>query len=147
MMRETSGLMRAADPAGLGVALGALLAGCVAGCAAAPDYGEYLDRWQGKNRSEVIADWGEADRRYRDHRGHDTLQYITRETLFQSLSGGREAVWWCLTDFHLGANGRVLEVSSTGNHCVPPDNLAAARDRRRRRGNVVRGVPPSDGTD
>jgi len=147
MMRETSGLMRAADPAGLGVALGALLAGSVAGCAAAPNYGEYLERWRGKNRSEVIADWGEADHRYRDHRGRDTLQYIYRETLFESLSGGREVVWWCLTDFHLGANEKVQGASSTGNHCVPPDDLAAARARRQRRGGVVRDVPPSDGTD
>lgn len=147
MMRETPGMMRASDPACLSVGLWVLLAGCAAGCAAVPGYGEYLDRWRGKNRSEVIADWGKPDYRYRDHRGRDTLQYIYRETLFQSLSSGREIVWWCLTDFHLGADGKVLEVSNTGNHCFPPDDLAAERARRRRRGGVVRDVPPSDGTD
>jgi hypothetical protein len=146
MRRETSGYMRAGGRAGAGAALGALLAGVAVGCAAAPDYGEYLIRWQGKNNAELRADWGKPDYRYRDHRGRETLQYIYREVIFESLSSGRRVVWWCLTNFHLGRDGRVAETSSTGNHCFPPANLAADRARRQRRGGVPADVPPAEGT-
>lgn len=142
---ETPEILRNAGTTRAGVAFGVLLAGYAAGCAAVPDYGEYLMRWQGKNRARVIADWGEPDYRYRDHRGRDTLQYIHREVIFETLSGGRRVVWWCLTDFHIGADDRVLATSSTGNHCFAPDDLAAARARRRRGGRMLPSVPPPDG--
>jgi len=145
MGRETSGISRGPDPGRIGVALSAMLAGYAAGCAAAPDYGEFLMRWQGKNRAQLLADWGKPDYRYRDHRGRDTLQYIYREVIFQSLSGGREVVWWCLTDFHMGTDETVREASSSGNHCFPPGDLAAERARRARRGGALPTVPPPDG--
>jgi hypothetical protein len=146
MRRETSGCMRASGTAGAGLALGALLAASATGCAAGPDYGEFLNRWQGKNRTELRADWGEPDYRYNDHRGRETLQYVYREVIFESLSSGRQVVWWCLSNFHLGEDGRIVETSSTGNHCFPPDNLAAERARRRRRGGLPPDIPPSDST-
>lgn len=146
MRRETSINMRASGSAGMSLALGALLAGAAMGCAAAPDYGEYLMRWQGKNLANLRADWGEPDYRYHDHRGRETVQYVYREEIFTSLSGGREVVWWCLTNFHLGRSGQVVETSSTGNHCFQPEDLAAERARRNRRRGPVPYVPPADAT-
>ena len=130
MRRETSGCMRVCGPTGASLALGALLAGSAVGCAATPSYGEYLMRWQGKNLANLRADWGEPDHRYHDHRGRQTMQYVYRETISQSLSGDRQIVWWCLTNFHFDGDGRVVETSSTGNHCFPPKDLAAERARR-----------------
>lgn len=147
MRRETSGCMGASGPAGASVAFAALLAGSAVGCAAVPDYGEYLMRWQGKNLANLRADWGEPDYRYNDHRGRATVQYIYRETIFESLSSGREVVWWCLTNFHLSGDGRVAETSSSGNHCFPPEDLAAERERRNRRRGAVPYVPPADATE
>lgn len=147
MLRETSGFMRGSGPARASLALAALLAGSTAGCAAGPDYGEYLMRWQGKNRQELSADWGRPDYRYNDHRGRETLQYIYREVIFESLSSGREIVWWCLTNFHLDGGGRVVETSISGNHCFPPADLAAERARRNRRSGPAPYVPPGDATE
>lgn len=145
MRRERSGCMRVSGTTGAGLALGALLAASATGCAAGPSYGEFLSQWQGKNRAELRADWGEPDYRYHDRHGRETLQYVYREVIFESLSSGRQVVWWCLTNFHLGADGRIVETSSTGNHCFAPDNLAAERERRRRRGGLPPDIPPSDG--
>jgi hypothetical protein len=139
--------MRVCGPTGASLALGALLAGTAMGCAAAPDYGEYLMRWQGKNLASLRADWGEPDYRYRDHRGRETVQYVYREEVFTSLSSGREVVWWCLTNFHLSGDGRVVETSSSGNHCFPPEDLATERERRNRRRGAVPYVPPADATE
>jgi hypothetical protein len=147
MRRETSASVRASGPAGASLALGVLLAGSTVGCAAVPDYGEYLMRWQGKNLANLRADWGAPDYRYRDHRGRETVQYVYRETIFESLSSGREVVWWCLTNFHLNRDGRVADTSSSGNHCVPPEDLAAERERRNRRRGEVPYVPPADATE
>jgi len=146
MRREIPEFMRLSGQTGASVALSALLAGMGLGCAAGPGYGEYLMRWQGKNIAELQADWGKPDHRYNDHLGRETLQYAYHEVIFESLSSGRRIVWWCLSDFHLGRDGRVVEATSTGNHCFPPENLAAERARQRSRGALPSDLPPADST-
>ena len=100
-------------------------------CASGPDYPSYLDRWTSATEARLVADWGPPDHRYRDYKGRPTLQYAYHEVLFESLSSGRRVVWWCLTNFHLDGRGRVTATSRRGNHCFPPDDLAADRAHHR----------------
>ncbi len=117
--------------------------GALSSCASGPDYAVYLDRWTSATEARLVAGWGPPDHRYRDHRGRPTLQYAYHEVLFESLSSDRRVVWWCLTSFHLDVRGRVAAASLRGNHCFPPDNLAADRARRRA-GRSLPTLPPSD---
>ncbi|MCZ6863664.1 MAG: hypothetical protein O7I42_25995 [Alphaproteobacteria bacterium] len=112
-------------------------------CASGPDYAAYLDRWSSATKARLVADWGPPDHRYGDLKGRPTLQYAYHEVLFESLSSDRRVVWWCLTNFHLDRRGRVAATSLSGNHCFPPDNLAADRARRRA-GRSLPTLPPSD---
>jgi len=124
------------------VVLGALAVGCAA---SGPDDNAYLTRWLGVNTAGLVADWGPPDYRYRDHRGRETLQYIKHQVVFEALSSGRKVVWWCLTNFHIGTVGRVETLTTKGNHCFPPEDLAGDRLRRRRGKRALPVVPPSDG--
>jgi hypothetical protein len=124
-----------------------VLAGAIAGlaaCATGPDYDTYLARWIGQPRAQVIADWGPPDYRFRDHLGRDALQYIYYDELFQSLSADRRVVFWCLTTFAIGKTGTVAAVTTDGNHCTPPTDLAADRARRLTRRGPLPFVPPSE---
>lgn len=112
-------------------------------CTSGPDYAVYLDRWSGATKARLVADWGPPDHRYGDLKGRPTLQYAYHEVLFESLSSDRRVIWWCLTNFHLDRRGRVAATSLSGNHCFPPDNLAADRARRRA-GRSLPTLPPSD---
>ena len=121
------------------------VAGVVLGaCAAGPDYSEYLSRWKGASRVQVVGDWGPPDYQYRDHKGRSAAQYIFYEVIAESLSSGRRIVWWCQTTFAFGSAGRVDEVTTTGNHCFPPDDLASDRRQRMTRRGPPPFIPPSD---
>lgn len=115
------------------------------GCAGGPDYGDYLKTWIDKPMAQLVADWGPPDYRFRDHRGRQAFQYIFHEVIAESLGQGRSIVWWCLTTFRLApADRRVAEVTIDGNHCFPPDDLAADRARRLTGPRVLPTVPPAD---
>jgi len=129
-----------ATRAGAGACLALLAAACVSG----PDYRAYLGRWAGQTRAQVVANWGPPDYRYHDRRGRESLQYVFHDVLAESLASGRRIVWWCLTTFHIGAGTRVEHVSIEGNHCVPPDDLAADRAQRRAGRRPLPHVPPAD---
>lgn len=115
------------------------------GCAGGADYGAYLKTWVGKPMGQLVADWGPPDYRFRDHRGRQAFQYIFHEVIAQSLGQGRSIVWWCLTTFRLAPAGqRVAAITIEGNHCFPPDDLAADRARRLTGPRVLPMVPPAD---